>query len=371
MKASEMIGKELREGFTTGATATAAMKAAVLAIHGEFPKQVTVLSPQRTELTLTVDHASAEGNIGTATVLKDAGDDLDCTNGTPIIATVELVDKPGLELKAGKGVGTVTKPGLQVQVGRPAINPGPQIMLRYVYEELVAPEHGCIVTISIPKGEELAKQTLNPTLGVMGGISVLGTTGIVKPMSEDAYKRSLAPQVSVVWAAGIRTAVLCPGRIGERAAAIMGIPKESIIETSNYIGYMMEQCIAKGFQKMLLIGHMGKLVKVASGSFHTYNRNSDGRMETMAAYAAMNGASPTVVKEIMACNTTDGAAMVVAREGFDMIYEQMAERAQVRGERYIFGKSRVGVIFAGMDGSIQAVSTRAKEILEEEQWNIH
>ncbi|MFR6110669.1 MAG: cobalt-precorrin-5B (C(1))-methyltransferase CbiD [Dialister invisus] len=331
-----MMGKVLREGYTTGATATVAMKAAVLAIKGEFPKQVTVLSPQRTEITLPVQSASAENNIGTATVLKDAGDDLDCTNGTPIVVTVELTDKSGMELRAGKGVGTVTRPGLQVQVGRPAINPGPQIMLRYVYEELIAPAHGCIVTISIPKGEELAKQTLNPALGVVGGISVLGTTGIVKPMSEDAYKRSLAPQVPVVWASGIRTATLCPGRIGEHAAQIMGIPKESIIETSNYIGYMMEQCVAKGFEKMLLIGHMGKLVKVASGSFHTYNRNSDGRMETMAAYAAMNGAAPAIVREIMECNTTDGAALIIAREGYNMIYGQMAERAQVRAERYFW-----------------------------------
>ena len=134
---------------------------------------------------------------------------------------------------------------------------------------------------------------------------------------------------------------------------------------------MMEQCVAKGFEKMLLIGHMGKLVKVASGSFHTYNRNSDGRMETMAAYAAMNGAAPAIVREIMECNTTDGAALIIAREGYDMIYGQMAERAQVRAERYIFGKARVGIVFAGMDGTVQAVSRRAKEILEEEKWNIH
>lgn len=285
--------------------------------------------------------------------------------------TVELVDTPGLTLRAGKGVGTVTKPGLQVKVGRPAINPGPQIMLRYVYEELIGKDHGCIVTVSIPKGEELAKQTLNPSLGIVGGISVLGTTGIVKPMSEEAYKKSLAPQVPVVYASGIRTAVLCPGRIGETAAKIMGIPSDAIIETSNYIGFMMEQCIAGGFQKMLLIGHMGKLVKVASGSFHTYNRNSDGRMETMAAYAAMNGATTDTVREIMCCTTTDGAAAVVHREGLDMIYQQMAERAQVRSERYIFGKARVGVIFAAMDGTVQAVSSHAKEILEEEQWSIH
>ncbi len=371
MNTEELIGKELREGYTTGATATAAMKAAILAIRGEFPKQVTVLSPQRTEIIIPVKDASAKGNVGTATVLKDAGDDLDCTNGTPIIVTVEITDRPGMELKAGKGVGIVTRPGLQVQVGKPAINPGPQIMLRYVYEDLIGPDLGCIVTISIPEGEKLAKQTLNPAIGVVGGISVLGTTGIVKPMSEDAYKRSLAPQVPVVWASGFRTASLCPGRIGERAAQIMGIPKESIIETSNYIGFMMEQCVARGFKKILLIGHMGKLVKVVSGSFHTYNRNSDGRMETMAAYAAVNGASAAVVKEIMDCNTTDGAAIIIARERLDVIYGQMAERAQVRSERYIFGKSRVGIIFAAMDGSVQAVSSHAKVILEEEKWNIH
>ena len=370
MKPEEMIGKVLREGHTTGATAAGAMKAAILALKGEFPHQVTVLSPQRQELIIPVESAAAEGNRGSATCLKDAGDDLDCTNGTPIIVTVELSDKPGMELKAGKGVGIVTRPGLQVPIGKPAINPGPQIMLRYVYEELVGRERGLIVTVSIHTGEELAKQTLNPAIGVKGGISVLGTTGIVKPMSEDAYKRSLAPQVPVVWASGYRTAVHCPGRIGENAAKIMGIPEGAIIETSNYIGFMMEQCIARGFDRMLLVGHMGKLVKVASGSFHTYNRNSDGRMETMAAYAAMNGASPAVVREIMDCNTTDGAAIIVHRENLDMIYGQMAERAQVRSERYIFGKSKVGIIFSFLDGSIQAMSSHAKEILEENKWII-
>ena len=349
MTPEEMIGRTLREGHTTGATAAGAMKAAILAIRGEFPKQVSVLSPQRKEIVIPVESASAEGTVGTATCIKDAGDDLDCTNGTPIVVTVELTDTKGMELKAGKGVGIVTRPGLQVKIGKPAINPGPQIMLRYVFEE----------------------QTLNPAIGIKGGISVLGTTGIVKPMSEDAYKRSLAPQVPVVWADGYRTAVLCPGRIGENAAKIMGIPEGAIIETSNFIGFMMEQCIARGFEKMILVGHMGKLVKVASGSFHTYNRNSDGRMETMAAYAAANGASKEVVREILDCNTTDGAAIIIHREHLDMIYSQMAERAQVRSERYIFGKSRVGVIFAGMDGTIQAVSSHAKDILEEEGWNIH
>lgn len=362
--------RPMREGYTTGASATAAMKAALLALRGEFPRCVTVLSPQHVEITVPVESASAEGGIGEATVLKDGGDDLDCTHGTPVVVTVRPTDKPGLELKAGKGVGTVTKPGLQVPVGRPAINPGPQLMMRYVYEELVGRDRGLEVTVSIPKGEELAKQTLNPVMGVVGGISVLGTTGIVKPMSEDAYKRSLAPQFSVIKGCGYQTAVLAPGRIGETAAARMGIPRDVIAETSNFIGYMLEQAVAVGFTKLLLIGHMGKLVKVTAGSFHTHNRYSDGRMETLAAYAALNGASQEVVRAILDCITTDAAAKILADEHLEAVYPQMAERAQVRCERYIFGKARVGVVFAGMDGTVTAASSRAKEITEEESWHI-
>lgn len=362
--------KPMREGYTTGASATAAMKAALLALRGEFPRTVTVLSPQHVEITVPVASASAEGGIGTATVLKDGGDDLDCTHGTPVVVTVRYKSTPGLVLKAGKGVGTVTKPGLQVPVGKPAINPGPQLMMRHVYEEMAGREKGLEVTVSIPAGEELAKQTLNPVMGIVGGISVLGTTGIVKPMSEDAYKRSLAPQLSVIKGCGFHTAVLAPGRIGENAAARMGIPRDAIAETSNFIGYMLEQAVAVGFTKLLLIGHMGKLVKVASGSFHTHNRYSDGRMETLAAYAALNGAGSEVVRAIMDCITTDGAEKIIADEHLEAIYQQMAERAQVRSERYIFGKARVGVVFAGMDGTVIAASSHAADITEEESWHI-
>lgn len=368
-----MADKVLREGYTTGSTATAAMKAAILALRGEFPKKVEILSPQRQSITVPVEEAHAENGIGTATVLKDGGDDLDCTHRTPVVVTAELTEHPGLVLKAGHGVGTVTKPGLQVRVGSPAINPGPQIMMRYVYEELVGAGRGCTVTISVPAGEELAKQTLNPALGVVGGISIIGTTGIVKPMSEDAYKRSLTPQLNVIWQGGFRTAVLAPGRIGENAAVNgMGIPRACIAETSNFIGYMMEQALSVGFQKLLLIGHMGKLVKVASGSFHTYNRISDGRMETLAAYAALNGADRGAVRDILECGTTDGAAAVLKKWGIEeAVYSQLAERAQIRSERYLFGKAQVGVVFVTMEGKVAAVSSHASELIKEEKWHIN
>ncbi len=367
-----MAEKAMREGYTTGSTATAAMKAALLALRGEFPPVVTVRSPQRQEIRVPIEKAEVRDGIGVAVALKDGGDDLDCTHQTPVVVTVQLTDQPGLVLKAGKGVGTVTKPGLQVPVGHPAINPGPQIMMRYVYEELAGKEQGCIVTISVPAGEELAAQTLNPALGVIGGISIIGTTGIVKPMSEEAYKHSLTPQLSVTRAAGHRTAVLVPGRIGENAAMhVLGIPRDFISETSNFIGYMMEQAVSMEFQRILIIGHTGKLVKIASGSFHTYNRVSDGRMETLAAYAALNGAKPDIIREILDCGTTDGAAEIIRREGLQQMYPQLAERAQVRGERYIFGKAQVGVIFVSMDGKILASSSHAEEIARQEKWNIH
>lgn len=367
-----MAEKVLREGYTTGSAAAAAMKAAVLALRGQFPKEVEILSPQRQVIAVPVEEAHVKDGAGTATVLKDGGDDLDCTDGTPIVVTAELTDRPGLVLQAGRGVGTVTKPGLQVRVGKPAINPGPQIMMRYVYEELVGTDRGCIVTVSAPAGEELARQTLNPALGVMGGISIIGTTGIVKPMSEDAYKRSLTPQLNVIWQGGFRTAVLVPGRIGENAAvSSMGIPRACIAETSNFIGYMMEQALAVGFQQLLLVGHMGKLVKVASGSFHTYNRISDGRMETIAAYAALNGADRSAVRKILDCGTTDGAAAVLQQCGVEeKVYSQLAERAQIRSERYLFGKARVGAVFVSMKGKVTAVSSHASDLIKEEKWHI-
>lgn len=363
------LQKPMREGHTTGATATAAMKAALLALRGEFPPAVTVLSPQNVEITVPIEAASAKDGVGTATALKDGGDDLDVTHGTPIVVSVRYRENIGLELVAGKGVGTVTKPGLQVAVGRPAINPGPQIMMQKVYDEF-SDGRGIEVTVSVPEGEELAKQTLNPAMGVIGGISIIGTTGIVKPMSEDAYKRSLVPQLSVIKASGAKVVVLTPGRIGERAAGAIGIPTDIVAETSNFIGFMLEQAVAMGFEKILLIGHMGKLLKVASGSFHTYNRNSDGRMETMAAYAAANGASASVVREILSCITTDGAAEIIRREHLEAIYPEMAERAQVRAERYIFGKAQVGVVFVSMEGEVVAASSYAKKLQQEAAWHI-
>lgn len=355
--------KKLREGFTTGSCAAAAMKAAVLAMRGEFVKSATVLSPDRKEITVPVKEVRLTEKGAQASIIKDAGDDMDCTNGAEIIADVRMLESGGLVIRAGRGVGTVTKPGLSVPVGEPAINPGPRKMLRYVYDEFFKPGEGCEVTISIPLGEKLAKETLNPVLGVEGGLSVLGTSGIVKPMSEEAYKHSLVTQIPVIRAAGYRTIVLAPGRIGERAAMKFGVPREEIAETSNFIGYMMEESVEAGFKKIILIGHLGKLIKVAAGSFHTHNRVSDGRMETLAAYAALLGASREAVREILDARTTDAAAEIIKRENLISVYEVLAERAEERADRYIFHKAETGVLFVNMDGTLLAAGNTGKKFL--------
>ncbi|MCI5837393.1 MAG: cobalt-precorrin-5B (C(1))-methyltransferase CbiD [Veillonellaceae bacterium] len=364
-----MAKKVLREGYTTGSTATAAMKAGLLALRGEFPSQVTVETPQHRELRIPVVQAEVRDGRGWAQVLKDGGDDMDVTHGTPIEVTVEVTDTPGVVFIAGEGVGTVTKPGLQIRVGEPAINPGPRWMMQRVYGELLPPEKGCVVTVSVPAGRTLAEKTLNPVLGVVGGISIIGTSGIVKPMSEEAYKKSLIPQLTVLRAAKKKLCLLAPGRIGHDAALrVLHVQPEDLVETSNFIGFMLEEAVDKGMTEIVLIGHIGKLVKVASGSFHTHNRMSDGRMETLAAYAALNGASQETVREILGCATTDGALEIIVRNGLECIYPQLAERAQVRAIRYLHNEARVGVIFVTMQGEILAMSSIAEEIGRREGW---
>ncbi len=364
-----MTKKVLREGYTTGSSATAAMKAALLALRGEFPKEVTILSPQKTEIKVPIEYAEVRGEKGYAVVLKDGGDDIDVTHGTPIHVEVELTSKPGLEFIAGEGVGTVTKPGLQVKVGEPAINPGPRLMMNEVYKDLVSENQGCKVTVIVPEGRRLAEKTLNPVLGVVGGISIIGTSGIVKPMSEDAYKKSLVPQLTVLAAAGKTLCIMTPGRIGHDAAhRIFGIPNDELVETSNFIGYMLEQAVDKGMKEIVLIGHIGKLVKISSGSFHTHNRMSDGRMETLAAYAAANGAESSIVQDILACSTTDAASEIIAKNNLGKVYDDLAERAQVRAIRYIHNEAQVGVIFVTMQGEVLAKSSIATMIGRREKW---
>ena len=363
--------EDMKGGYTTGSCATAGMKASLLALlDHSIVETLYVEGPPGQHIEVPIVSVECLSDTSArATVMKDAGDDPDVTHGTLIVTTVEINDSGKLELCAGEGVGTVTKPGLQVPPGQPAINPGPRSMMNIVFDEFCTQGRGCKVTISVPEGHNLAKKTLNHTLGIEGSISIIGTTGIVKPMSEEGFKNSLVPQLKVMKSNGCDTAILVPGRIGQDIAEqTLNLHKNQMAETSNFIGFMMDQAAHIGFKKILVIGHIGKLIKLASGSFHTHNRMSDGRMETLVAFAALEGASQAVCQEIYDCQTTEAAMQIIDREGLQAVYTRIVERATLRSERYIANEAHVGIIIATLDGDIITMSQRAKDILADEGW---
>lgn len=364
---------EMRGGYTTGSCATAGMQAGLDALlHEEMPTQVSIENPQGQWIDVPIEKIEIlSPTMAKVTVIKDAGDDPDVTHGTAIVTTVVLNDSGILRFFAGEGVGTVTKPGLALPVGEPAINPGPRSMMESVFTRTVPSGKGVDITVSVPEGERLAKKTLNATLGIIGGISIIGTTGIVKPMSEEGFKNSLVPQLRVIKEAGYDVAVLVPGRIGrELAKNILHIPEESMAETSNFIGFMLEQAVRIGFKKILIVGHLGKIIKLSSGSFHTHNRMSDGRMETLAAYAALFGANRNVVEDILEARTTEAAMPIIAAHHLEKVYAYAAQRAVIRSMRYIAEEATVGIILSTLDGQILAISDTAREMGAEEQWQI-
>lgn len=361
----------MRSGITTGTCCAAAVKAALIAWFGEKSATVDVLSPQGRIIQVKIASSEKFSNKGKASVIKDAGDDPDITNGTIIEAEVEVHKNTDIIIQAGIGVGIVTRPGLSVPVGQPAINPGPRKMIMQAIHDVLPVGYGVVVTISIPEGEKLAKRTLNPTLGIVGGLSIIGTTGIVEPMSEEAFKNSLSPQISMVRALGYDQVVFVPGKIGQDIAINKyHIPPETVIQTSNFIGHMLESAVHYGMKKVLLFGHLGKLVKVAAGIFHTHNRMADARFETLAAYMALEGAPQQAIQEVLACNTTEAAMPIIAHYQLQNVYHVLAQRASLRAERYVFGDLAVGTVIITLQGDMLAFDHTAQEIGGNLGWNI-
>ena len=366
-----MSDKPMRKGITTGTCAAAAAKAAVLAWKGQSVVAVEVISPQGITLVVPIVESRALTNGGVGWVIKDAGDDPDITNGVKIAAEVMITDQPGIAIRAGEGVGTVTKPGLAMPVGEAAVNPGPRTMIAKAVNDCLPPGKGAVVTISVPNGEKLAARTLNPILGIVGGLSIIGTTGIVEPMSEEAFKNSLVPQISVVQALGYDEIVFAPGKIGQDIAINhYGLPAETVVQTSNFIGHMLENAAKYGMRRVLLFGHLGKIVKVSAGIFHTHNRMADARMETLAAYLAVSGAPQIAIEEVLSATTTEATMPIIARYNMNGVYNLLAERASIRAMRYVFGDLTVGTVIVTLKGEILGLDQTAREIGGHLGWKI-
>lgn len=300
-------GKALRKGYTTGSCATAAAKvAALMVLRQHLIHQVSIVTPSGVTLCLNVESPHIAGQQALAAIRKDGGDDIDATHGMLIFARVTLDDSGEIRLRGGEGVGTVTRKGIGLPIGSAAINRTP----RQTIEAAVR-----------------AQQTYNARLGIVGGISIIGTTGIVTPMSEESWKRSLALELEMKRAAGLTRVVLVPGNHGERfACAHLGIDAEAVVTMSNFVGYMIEEAVRLGFQQIVLVGHPGKLIKVAAGIFHTHSHIADARMETLVAHLALLGAPSALLKAVSECDTTEAALEPIAAYGFQAIYDHLAAR---------------------------------------------
>ena len=256
--------KKLRTGFTTGACAAAAAKAAArVLVRGETLSAIETTLPNRMRVTFAVARCELTPPRATCSVIKDAGDDPDCTHGAELVATVELRDEPGVEIRGGDGVATVTKPGLGLEVGAPAVNPVPRRNITEMVEEelAIAPNgangsRGAIVTLSVPGGEEMARQTLNGRLGLVGGISILGTTGIVRPYSTAAFRASIVQSIDVACERGHRTLVVTTGGKSEAYAMKLHpeLAEEAFIQMGDFVGATLKHCARRSIERMLITG---------------------------------------------------------------------------------------------------------------------
>lgn len=339
-------------GITTGSAATAAALAALLAINNSKTPYVNIKSPFGILKIHINCSKKRNSNSGRACVMKMPYNDPDVTKNLKICADVKLTGDSKIEIKGGKGVGKVTKPGLQVPVGKYAINPVPRQMIKDNLKNALGKGKGAEVTIFVPDGEKIAKKTMNSRLGITGGISILGTTGIARPMSSKAYKESLACQIDVAVAEGYEDLIFVPGNIGERLALkILDAEKDQIIQMSNFVGYMLNKAEEKCVRKITLFGHAGKLIKIAAGIFNTKNSVADGRREIIAAYCGLLGMEKEVIGTIFESKTTEDMIDILDKENmtlnvFNEIGKAIKERCQ---EKY---KIDFDVIIVRMDGRI-------------------
>ena len=312
--------EKLRHGFTTGSCAAAAAKAAAIMLFGGGEKNsISILTPKGIVFNAEIVNIEKTWDTVKCGVVKDGGDDPDVTTGLTIFAEVRRSEDEGVTIKGGPGVGLVTKPGLDQKVGNHAINSVPREMIeKEVGEVLKTFDPGCgvEVTISCPGGEETAKKTFNPRLGIEGGISILGTSGIVEPMSEDALVETIRVELSQRKAEGFDTISISPGNYGlDFMQQEYGFNLDRSVKCSNYIGLTLDALREFEFKKILFVGHAGKLVKIAGGIMNTHSKEADSRMEIIAAAAIEEGADISLVKKILASNTTDEAFTILKEEG--------------------------------------------------------
>ena len=368
--------KLLRCGYTTGTCAAAASKAATAMLFSkEIMSSVSITTPNQTDLVIDVLNPQFSDNAASCSIEKDSGDDPDITNGILVSSKVTLCpDSPDIIIEGGKGVGKVTKPGLDQAVGMSAINSVPRKMIKDSLNELAKEYNytgGFHVVISVPKGEEIAKKTFNPELGIVDGISILGTTGIVEPMSAKALADSLRLEISVISAEGNESILIFLGNFGKKfTEEDLNLLTKPGVMCSNLIDVALDSSVEYGFKNILLIGHIGKFVKLGIGMFNTHSHNGDGRIETLLSCALEAGASLEILREIQKCVTTNAVLDILYENGLlDSTMEILNGRIQHNIDRRIPSDINIGFICFTNTGEYSGVLFESENVNElKELW---
>ena len=345
----------LRTGWTTGACSAAAAKGAALLLRGDSaPATVDIPLPQPfqgSDRATFAIHATHRGETwAEAVVVKDAGDDPDVTHGAHLTVRLERSDLPGVTFAAGEGVGTVTKPGLGLEVGGPAINPVPRQMITAAVREVL--DADVRVTISVPGGEKMARKTTNARLGILGGISILGTTGIVRPFSTASWRASVVQAVDVLAAQGLDTVVLSTGGRTEKAAMRLwpDLPDVCFIEVGDFTGAALHEAVDKGVPNVVFVGMAGKLTKLAAGIFMTHYTRSKVDTELLARLTAEAGGDGGTVAAVSQANTARHAAEIWSAAGLTRAPALLCEAVRRNIERFTEGAVRAQVVMVDFDG---------------------
>ncbi len=360
----------LKRGYTTGSCAAAAAQAAtLLLLTGQLPEVIELHTPKGIDLFLHPEQAGFDGTVARCCIRKDSGDDPDVTNGICIYADVQKQAQE-IVILGGDGVGVVTRPGLSVPVGQPAINPGPRAQITAAITTAAQQAEytgGLQITISAENGAQIAKQTYNEHLGIVGGISILGTSGIVEPMSEAALMDTTHLELDSLYAAGARKVLICPGNYGaDFARDQLGLDLDQAVKCSNFIGDALDYAAWKGFQQIFLVGHAGKLVKIAAGVMNTHSSVADGRQEIFTAHAALCGAPHDTLQALMQSVTIDACLEVLDQVNLrDPVLERIGKAIDERLHYRLRGKAEIGYLMFTNQSGVLAQSKNAVKLCEE------
>ncbi|MFT8340868.1 MAG: cobalt-precorrin-5B (C(1))-methyltransferase CbiD [Clostridium beijerinckii] len=370
----DVDGKRLRCGYTTGSCSAGAAKAATIILFNKEKNlnEIEIATPKGIDVTMPIESIEKFDDYVECTILKDGGDDPDNTHGIEIKAMVKrikpidnkifqnedlqkfdgvLVEDSRAEkedelervvLKGGTGVGIVTKDGLFIPKGQAAINPVPRKMIKEEVLKVLPPRERVEVIISVPQGEKVAKKTFNPRLGIEGGISILGTTGIVYPMSEDALKASIKIEITQK-AINNERLVLTFGNLGDNYCKELGFKEEEVVTCSNFIGFALETCVSCKVKSIIIVGHIGKMSKIAYGCFNTHSKVNGVRLEVIALELALLGYDMSLVKRVLEEKTCEGAVKMLG-DGYDKLYENIGHKIVQKIKEHVYGELEVDVV---------------------------